>query len=335
MGIPEPKDSAGETLWYAIAGPFRNSNMSSAAITSDTLGNITVYQDSSITMVTSQAIAVVFAPGAPLGTQNRDSTTTAACITTGTTITRNLCATNYLETLGGINNATPALNTNPPSFIRGQSSSTFNDSVLVMTNADLMPLVEQRVAREMMAILEQYRIATGIYPWADRSDGVFNFGWNRNRFPCGTAGPTDWGSGGVPPLPAWLTNGCNCTLAGQRGWACTIYYSVAQNKLDPGCTICSASSLTVTNPSSRPADLCLTGVAPVVCTPSVVSSGSADLVLITAGAATANRTAGWPSTTFNPITLYFEDAENGGNNDDNYVVPTSTLNDRDRIYIVR
>src|SRR5688572_9488708 len=68
LGIPEPKDANGETLWYAIAGPFRNFNMSADPITSDTVGNLTVYLDSSTTTITSQAVAVIFAPGAALGT---------------------------------------------------------------------------------------------------------------------------------------------------------------------------------------------------------------------------------------------------------------------------
>jgi len=89
LGIPEPKDDAGETLWYAVAGPFRIWNMSSAPITSDTMGNITVYQDTTATLVTAQAVAVIFSPGAAQGTQNRDSTASALCSTTGTTIARN------------------------------------------------------------------------------------------------------------------------------------------------------------------------------------------------------------------------------------------------------
>ncbi len=95
LGIPEPKDADGETLWYAIAGPFRIWNVNSDPIHSDTKGNITVYQDSTASVITSEAIAVLFAPGTALGVQNRDSVATALCPTTGTTIARNLCAANF------------------------------------------------------------------------------------------------------------------------------------------------------------------------------------------------------------------------------------------------
>ena len=155
LGIPRPLDGSGETIWYAIAGPFRYRNVNPQPITSDTLGNLTVYQGSSATTLTSQAIAVLFATGPTLGTQTR-GTTLAPCSTTGTTIQQRNCATNYLESTGGGNNA----QTGGP-FIQAIVSGTFNDRVLAITNADLMPLVEQRVAREMMAILEQYRVAAG------------------------------------------------------------------------------------------------------------------------------------------------------------------------------
>lgn len=332
LKMPEPKDASGETLWYAVAGPFRRYNASTTPITSDTMGNMTVYSGSTAATLTTQAIAVIFAPGAALGSQQR-GTASAACSTTGTNIANNLCAANYIESTGGANNAV----TNGP-FISASASPTFNDRVLVITAADLMPVVEQRVAREMMSILQNYKAVTGFYPWANRSDGNSNSAWNHNRFPCGTALPADWT--GALALPLWLQNGCNCTLAGQRGWSCVILYAVAKNKLQgggAGCNdVCAASSLTVNNPSSRPADLCLTGISPFKCTPTVVSSGAADLVLITPGSTTASRAAGWPSTVFTtPITLYFEDAQNGANNSDTYVVPSSTNYDRDRMYLVR
>ena len=330
LGIPEPRDGSGETLWYAIAGPFRYKyTPTTPPITSDTLGNLTVYQGSSATTQTSQAIAVLFAPGPPLGTQAR-GTTTALCSTTGTTIQQRNCAANYLESTGGGNNAQSG-----GPYIQATASGTFNDRVLAITNADLMPLVEQRVAREMMAILEKYRAATGVYPWSDLSDGNSNSGYSHPRVPCGTAQPTDWGSGGTPALPDWLANGCTNPVT---GWTSVVYYAVARNLLEGGgatCITCSASTLTVTNSGNQIADLCLTGGTPFTCSAIVLTSGAADLVLITPGAATANRASGWPTSGVGPISGYFEDAENSDNNDDNYVVPSSTNNDRDRIYVVR
>jgi hypothetical protein len=332
LGIPEPKDTAGETLWYAVAGPFRIWNMSSAAITSDTIGNITVYQDSTATLVTAQAVTVIFSPGAALGPQDRDSAVSALCSTTGTNIARNLCAENYLETAAGTNNAV----TNGP-FISSLSSQTFNDKVMAITNFDLIPLVERRVAREMMSRLENYRIATGgLYPSADRGNGSSDLEYNRHRFPCATAIPVNW----VPSLPNWLTNGC-----GTNGWASVIFYAVSKDRLQGGnCLTCSGGTpcgsttttdtrLTITNASNRVADSCPAGVSPYTCTPAVLGTGIANLLLITPGPATTNRASGWPSS-LGLITGYFEDALNSDNDDGNcYVVPTSTSHDRDRMYV--
>jgi len=336
LGIPEPKDTAGETLWYTVAGPFRIWNMSSTPITSDTMGNITVYQDTTATLVTAQAVAVIFSPGAAQGTQNRDSTASALCSTTGTTIARNLCAANYLETAGGTNNAV----TNGP-FISAPSSGTFNDKVMAITTFDLIPPVERRVAREMMSLLESYRIASGgHYPTADQQNGNSNSEHNRHRFPCATATPISWGSGGAPTLPNWLTNGC-----GTNSWASVIFYAVAKNRLDGNtCSTCSGGTscgstttidtrLTITNAGNNLADSCPAGASPYTCTPAVIGTGIANLLLITPGPATTNRASGWTST-LGPITGYFEDALNSDNDDGNcYVVPTSASHDRDRMYV--
>jgi hypothetical protein len=71
------------------------------------------------------------------------------------------------------------------------------------------------------------------------------------------------------------------------------------------------------------------------CTSQVVTTGPADVVLITPGAATANRSGGWPIFGVGNISGYFDDAENSDNNDDNFVVPSSNSYDRNRVYIVR
>ena len=306
LGIPEPKGASGETLWYAVAGSFRRYNASTTPITSDTQGNMTVYSGSTATTLTSKAIAVIFAPGNVLGSQLRD-TTSAACSTTGTTIARNLCAANYLETSGTTNNAT---NNGP--FISAPSSDTFNDSVLAITNEDLMPVVERRVANEMLAILAAYKAAVGVYPWADLADGNSNGSggnyYNHPRFPCGTALPTNWGNGGTVALPLWLTNGC----AALTGWNGVIYYAAAKNRLESAgvnCTTCTGNSLTVDGVSST------------------------DLLLITPGGYTGSPVRSWP-TTFSAITGYFEDNENANNtqNDNTFVTPTATTYNRDRIF---
>ncbi|HKQ26901.1 MAG TPA: hypothetical protein VJT81_20850 [Burkholderiales bacterium] len=311
LGLPDLRDGSGERLWYAVSRQFaRNPTcMPNCPLTSDTLGQLTV---TGIAPATN-AVSIIFAPGATLGSQSRGSANENN-------------PTNYLE---GEN-----ADGNNPTFTTAADSSTFNDRLLAVTNGDLMPAVERRVAREMMRILQNYKTATGVYPWADRADGnsdgdVFVQAWNHSRFPCNDALPTNWGSGGTPSLPPWLTDSCFTNPV--TGWTSVILYAVARNRLQNGCTNCTATTLTVSNPNNRIADLCLSGV----CTAAVVSNGSADLVLITPGAATTTRAGGWPDFYFDPINGYFEDGENADNSNDNYVVPSSTNLDRDHIYIAR
>lgn len=237
LGIPEPKDGAGETLWYAIAGPFRIWNVNANPINSDTRGNLTVYQDSIASAITTEAVAVVFAPGVAHGAQNRGCTVGVNCTAPGgicTAAGAPLCnPANYLETAATVNNST----TNGP-FISAPSSDTFNDKVMVITTADLITVVEQRVARELLALLIDYSTRPGktctnnCFTAADEDftneedDNAFR-GW----LPLCDADPDNWGALGIT-LPAWLTN---------NDWWKVIYYAVAPDKTE----IASGGTLTV------------------------------------------------------------------------------------------
>jgi len=320
LGIPEPKDTAGETLWYAIAGPLRIWSMNFTVINSDTKGSLTVYQDSTAATITTEAVAVIFAPGVALGAQNRDPVATALCPTTGTTIARYLCAANYLETAAGVNNAT----TNGP-FISAPGSGTFNDKVMVITTADLIPPVEQRVARELRAILQAYKANTacactnlggtsGCYPWADLANGYSDSdpynageGRNRGRIPALGAGEFDWGSNPcgapVPTLPTWFVN---------NDWRLVVYYTAGRNFLGPdSCTTCSASTLTVDGSSGKEVVIIMPG-------PNLGASPRAPVSL--------SDSTYWQ--------YYLEDSANYAFSNDTYVTPTSTAYTRDRIYTI-
>lgn len=322
LGIPEPKDEAGETLWYAIAGPFRIWSMTSTVINSDTKGDITVYRDSTATVVSAEAVAVIFAPGAVRGAQNRDTVATALCPTTGTTIARNLCAANYLETAAGINNAV----TNGP-FISTPGSDTFNDKVMVITTADLIPVVEMRVARELLALLTAYSTAPGkscsnnCYTAADEDftneedDNAYR-GW----LPLCDADPDNWGALGIT-LPAWLTN---------NDWWKVIYYAVAPDKTE----FYPASSGTLTV-DGAPAHVVLItpGPAPVgVTRPSLTiprTPTASPQCVLEAPLSLAQATAYWQQY------LSPNDPLNYDHGDNTYATPSSTAYARNRLYVIR
>ncbi|MGH8633969.1 MAG: hypothetical protein ACRET7_07535 [Burkholderiales bacterium] len=326
LGIPEPKDEAGETLWYTIAGPFRIWSMNGTVINSDTKGDITVYLDSTATTMTTEAVAVIFAPGGAFGAQNRGCTVgvncnaTGQCTTSPASLTPKCNPTNYLETTGGANNAT----TNGP-FIQAQRSDTFNDRLLVITTSDLIPPVEQRVARELRPILQDYKAntacvcttplgTTGCYPWADLSNGYSDSdpynageGRNRGRIPAFGAGPYDWGSNpcgtALRTLPSWFVT---------NDWRLVVYYTAGQNFLGPAaCTTCVDSTLTVDGVSNKQVVILMPG-------PLLGASPRAPVAL--------DDLTYW--------SWYFKDAENQDNGNDWFVTPTSTAFTRDRIYTI-
>jgi len=294
LRLPDLRDSSGERLWYAVS---RNFAMNPSCLpncpdlTSDTLGQLTVTGIAP----TSGAVAIVFAPGNAQGAQVRDAAN------------KNTAA-NYLE---GEN-----ANGNNATFATAAASSTFNDRLLAITNPDFIPEIEKFVARAMIVLLTQYRAATNVYPWADLSDGNSNASgssyYNRWRFPCGTALPTNWGSGGTPVLPPWLKNGC---VSPVTGWTSVIYYAVSRNRLQAGgsqCTSCFDSKITVN------------GV-------------DVDLLLITPGGDTGSPARGWSNSSFTTITGYFEDSANTNNND-TFVAPSIALYphpiNHDRIFTI-
>jgi len=275
LGLPDLRDANGERLWYTLSQNFRDA--SGVVINSTTAATLSVTG----TVPATNVVAIVFSPGTILSGQIR-----------GSVANQNNPA-NYLEG----SNATGG-----PVFTSQASGNTFNDQLVTITAAELMPIVEKNVAREMMLILENYHAATGIYPWAADATGnsvdpTGNNGRNRGLFPCDTAQPTNWGDGGTASLPGWLTNGC-----GSTGWASVIYYAVSGPQLEDAGSACDhAHNYCVSNPHLK-----LNG------------SFGPDLVLLTPGT--------------NGI---FDDQNGVGGaqgDSDRFVTPTSTANDRDRIY---
>ncbi|MGH8744426.1 MAG: hypothetical protein ACREUY_09135, partial [Burkholderiales bacterium] len=270
LGLPDLRDGSGERLWYALSDNFHAG--ATFPLNSDTMGQLTVTGGSPATNV----VAIVFSPGELIDPQVRDPAN------------ENNVA-NYLE---GENANGDTI------FTTGAASATFNDRLLVITTADLIPVVEQRVARDLRKILQSYKTAVGVYPWANISDGNFNNGLNRGRIPWQIAGPQDWGSGGAPTLPAWYIN---------NKWSQVIYYSAGENFLAGGCSSCVDPTLSVDGVAGK------------------------EVVILTPGPAGAGRPVAYPWTNWTP---YLEDAENNDNSNDLYVTPTSTAYARDRIYTI-
>jgi len=207
LGLPDLRDDAGERLWYALSDLFSD-NAVAGLLDNDTKGNRTVYSESSAVTITSEAAAVIFAPGPILAGQLRD------------TATNQNTAANYLDSTGGANNAAAA-----GPYITAQRSDTFNDRLLVITTAELMPVVEQRVAREMLALLSAYRAASlcACYPWAANNfDDDSVTGRTQGMVPIEVALPEAWGAGTIPSVPSWMI--------GSNEWGKKFYYAIAPSE---------------------------------------------------------------------------------------------------------
>ena len=207
LGIPEPKDGSGETLWYVFSGSFRIWNTNPNPINSDTAGQLTITGISPAANV----IAIVFSPGATIGAQNRDSATSSLCSTTGTTILNNLCPANYLEGENANGDTT---------YTTALASSAYNDMLLPITSDALFSVVNIRVAKDAIAALESYRATNGYYPFANPYGSAAPYdcsnGLNRGRFPITLAGcgQTAWAT-----LPGWFS---------QNNWNLVTHYAISK-----------------------------------------------------------------------------------------------------------
>lgn len=308
LGIEEPKDGYGETLWYAIDGAFRKKSDNNKPINSDTLAAMQVYEKDGSTLATpagSEAVAILFSPGTILANQQRG------------TAAQQTAANNYLDSVAppsvaiARNNAT----TNGP-FIRGlikDSSGTtiVNDNLMVITTRDLIPLIEKRVAKEIKTILANYYAVQGYYPYPAKYDhagckdvgptGYFSDCQSdnnkcRGRFPdrADIVGTANWG--GSYALPGWLSYNL---------WGQIIYYSVGGDKLNSDPSNCSPS-------------LTLDGVA-----------GTQGLFIMP-GTPLGSIIRNSPSQSTS-LSDYFEDAANQNgwtSNSDSYVTPSTSSNDK-------
>ena len=146
IGADDLRDASGESLWYAVsAGFLRNTPLYTNVINSDTLGQLTV--DGSAPA--SNVVAIVFAPGEAIQGQVRSPANLND-------------PASYLEQFDSLTYATFTST--------GLLSAINNDRLLVITQADLMAVVEPIVAanieRDVKPLLQDYFTKWGSYPFA-------------------------------------------------------------------------------------------------------------------------------------------------------------------------
>lgn len=295
LGLPDLRDANGERLWYAVSRHFaRNPTCAPGCpVNSDSVGQLTITGMSPV----SNAVAVVFAPEYTLASQNR------------TTAVQQNTVANYLDASNADGDAT---------FTTGLPSDTFNDRLLVITTADVITVIEKRVARELLALLQNYRAASSVasfpsdpqtpcncYTWADQDNN--NEGDNdafRGWLPLGEADPHDWSV--APPSPTGLGIVVPLWLH-QNDWWKVIYYAVAPNETQNK----TGGTLTVDG---------VPGTHVVLITPGPAAPG------VPRPVNAPGTPAFWAE--------YLNDAENAAHNDNIYVRPSSTAYARNRLYTI-
>ncbi len=145
LGLPDIRDGAGEHLWYALTPVYRD-YQSAGVLNPDTAGQFTVKSGGG-TVLDNSAIAVIIAPGAPVGTQTRAP---------GTADETNIAM--YLE---GENANGDAI------YSVGLPTAAFNDRLVYITREALFSGIVPRVAKEVRSAIENYRTANNVYPSAN------------------------------------------------------------------------------------------------------------------------------------------------------------------------
>jgi hypothetical protein len=136
LGLPDLRDGSGAPLLYAVSNGFKNSPRT-GTLNSDTAGDFTVAGEN--------AIAVVFAPGSPIGSQNRNAGV--------------FNVANFLE-LGNADGDSV--------FDNSAETATFNDRLLWITPRAFFPPLELRALRLTQERLLDYFNDNGRFPSADQ-----------------------------------------------------------------------------------------------------------------------------------------------------------------------
>ena len=180
LNIQQTLDASGETLWYAVSNSFDNE--AGGAVNSDTLGSITLVDQSDGILYDGQVAgiaAVIIAPG-PVVKRDEDANGTYEFTQLRATGLQQIDPRNYLDTFNGFDNSVftnDESDTNDDGFILGPvyddavNEIVVNDQIIIITADEVIAMAEKRV-------LEAYRDAIDLYQqnlWAVLAN--YRFPW--------------------------------------------------------------------------------------------------------------------------------------------------------------
>jgi type II secretory pathway pseudopilin PulG len=197
LGLPDLRDGTGAPLLYAVSNVFKNSPRT-GTLNSDTAGEFSVNGEN--------AIAVVFAPGAPIGTQDRNAGTFSVA--------------NFLELRNADGDTV---------FENSAESSTINDRLIWVTPRAFFPPLEMRAMRVAQERLDHYFSVTGRYPYSNRYMNDYACWTYGGRLPYPTASNPCLPGGNGATAYQWTMAWPPWFFANYWDWV--IHYAVA-----PPCT---------------------------------------------------------------------------------------------------
>lgn len=215
LGLPKLLDSAGQQLWYVVSPAWHLPNSTTdLLINSNTVGQLTVDGQA------NAAVALIIAPGPPLSIVPNANQTAAGCAARvqSHAFGGTLNVLNFLD----CHNASTADGAYVTSVIDNAVNPVFNDQVLTVTTADLMPGIEASIAK---------RIERDIVPSLKTVYATADWGLSGTNpvFPYATpfvhagpgAGTSDYRGVASPPtyeglLPFNQTQGCTESAADPR-----------------------------------------------------------------------------------------------------------------------
>lgn len=203
LGLPELRDGTGAPLLYAVSNVFKYSSRT-GTLNSDTSGEFTVAGEN--------AIAVVFSPGAPIGSQDRNAAT--------------FDVANFLEARNADGDAL---------FENSAESSTFNDRLIWITPRAFFPPLEMRALRVAQERLQHYFTITGRYPLSNRYAYDYSCWTYGGRLPYPTSGNPCLPGGNGATASQWTMAWPGWFFANY--WDYVIHYAVA-----PPCTTTSGGT---------------------------------------------------------------------------------------------
>lgn len=143
LGVPKPYDAHGSQIWYVVSPGWHLPNSGTKlTINSNTPGQLSLNGQS--------VVALLIAPGPPLNIAPNANQTAAGCTARTQSRSQNPPAftPNPLDYLD-CQNGTTADNVFTTSVVDNGSNAVFNDQVLALTAADIMPALEAAIARRI------------------------------------------------------------------------------------------------------------------------------------------------------------------------------------------